>query len=572
MKLQVGYDDFGKVRTKNLKFVDKTLFIKEIIDNEDVEVSVITRPRRFGKTFNLSTLHHFLAPDVNQIKTAGMFDDLKIATVDNGSYMQYQGKYPVIFVSFKSVKDNAFHGALKNLQLVLKELYRAHRYLHNSDRLAQDEKELFKKFLSEEIDATDIETSLRILSELLYKHTSKKVFLLIDEYDTPVQSGYLKGYYDEIVGLMRKMLGSALKTNPYIDRAVVTGILRIAKESIFSDLNNVTVYSLLQSQYSQHFGFIEEEVRELLAQASLEYQEAEVRKWYNGYTFGNTTVYNPWSIVNYVNNNIFKAYWVNTSDNQLIKQQLIKSSLEFKEQFKLLLEDKKLEKIIDEHIAFGDLKNSDRAIWSLLLMSGYLKSSSATLDMGKTTCVCAIPNLEVKILYRDIIEEWLGNGGGSEWYQSFLNYLLKGDIEKFTEGFGEVLLRTISVYDLTHNPEAFYHGFMLGLAAGIDQEQYEVKSNRESGLGRYDIAIIPKDVLKLAVILEIKSISPPKVPEKNFSKVLDALLNRESKKALKQINKNQYTADLDHRGIANIVKIGLAFCGKEFRITSEGFR
>ncbi|MEI8055700.1 MAG: AAA family ATPase [bacterium] len=572
MKLQVGYDDFGKVRTKNLKFVDKTLFIKEIIDNEDVEVSVITRPRRFGKTFNLSTLHHFLAPDVNQIKTAGMFDDLKIATVDNGSYMQYQGKYPVIFVSFKSVKDNAFHGALKNLQLVLKELYRAHRYLHNSDRLAQDEKELFKKFLSEEIDATDIETSLRILSELLYKHTSKKVFLLIDEYDTPIQSGYLKGYYDEIVGLMRKMLGSALKTNPYIDRAVVTGILRIAKESIFSDLNNVTVYSLLQSQYSQHFGFTEEEVRELLVQASLEYQEAEVRKWYNGYTFGNTTVYNPWSIVNYVNNNIFKAYWVNTSDNQLIKQQLIKSSPEFKEQFKLLLEDKKLEKIIDEHIAFGDLKNSDRAIWSLLLMSGYLKSVSTAINMGDIICKCAIPNLEVKLLYRNIIKEWLGNSGGSEWYQSFLSYLLKGDIEKFTEGFGEVLLRTISVYDLTHNPEAFYHGFMLGLAAGIDQEQYEVKSNRESGLGRYDIAIIPKDVLKLAVILEIKSISPPKVPEKNFSKVLDALLNRESKKALKQINKNQYTADLEHRGIANIVKIGLAFCGKEFRITSEGFR
>jgi len=570
MKLQVGYDDFGNVRVNNLQFVDKTLFIKEILDNNNISVSVITRPRRFGKTFNLSTLHYFLAPEVNQIKTARMFDGLKISKVDNGSYMQHQGKYPVIFISFKGIESNNYDLTYSKLCNLIFDIFNEHDYLKQSTKLTTGDKQTIQEILDKKMERSEIEGSLRFLTSILFKHYGVKPWLLIDEYDTPIQSGYLNNYYNEIVSLMRGMFGAALKTNPYIYRAVVTGILRIAKESIFSELNNVTICSLLQSQYSQHFGFTEEEVHELLIQAKLEDQETEVKKWYNGYVFGNATVYNPWSIVNYINNRIFKAYWVNTSGNHLIKQQLIKSSSEFKEQFKLLLEDKTLEKVIDENMVFEDLKNTSRAAWSLLLMSGYLKSVSITMDMGKIICECAIPNLEVKILYRDIIEEWLGNRGGSEWYQNFLSYLLSGNIEKFTEDFGKVLLRTISVHDLAHNPEAFYHGFMLGLAAGIDQSKYEIKSNRESGLGRYDIAIIPKDTVKPAIILEIKSVSPPKVPAKNFSKVLDSLLTRESKKALEQINRNQYTVDLVHRGIANIVKIGLAFSGKEFRVTSEG--
>jgi hypothetical protein len=234
MALQIGFDDFGKVRTNGLNFVDKTLFIKEIIDNKNVEVSVITRPRRFGKTFNLSTLHHFLAPEVNQQKTEKLFDDLKIATVDGGSYMQYQGKYPVIFVSFKSIKDKTFQGALRNLQLVIQELYRTHSYLLDSDKLRQNEKELVEKILSGEADKEILEGSIKILSELLCKYNDdKKVYLLIDEYDTPIQSGYLNNYYDDIINLMRGMLGTALKTNPYLNRAVITGILRVAKESLF---------------------------------------------------------------------------------------------------------------------------------------------------------------------------------------------------------------------------------------------------------------------------------------------------------------------------------------------------
>ena len=571
MRLQIGSDDFGKVRTNKLNFVDKTLFIKEILDNKNIEVSVITRPRRFGKTFNLSTLHHFLASEVNQLETEGLFDGLRIATVDDGSYMQYQGKYPVIFVSFKDAKDNTFQEVLENIRVIIQELYGAYRYLLNSEKLAQDEKDFFKKLLLGETDKSKLEGSIKKLCEFLYKHTGKKVYLLIDEYDTPIQAGYSKGYYEEIITFMRGMFGAALKSNPYLDRAVITGILRIAKESLFSGLNNVKVFSLLQTQYSQHFGFTEEEVSNLLEQSELSERKEEVRKWFNGYVFGETVVYNPWSIANYTNDKILKAYWINTSDNHLIKTILIKSSTEFKEQFKSLLQKKTIEKSIDEHVVFGDLTKNPHAAWSLLLMSGYLKAVKTTIIEGITKCELAIPNYEVKILYRLIIESWLGNGHGADWYQDFLLYLLEGNIEKFTENFGQVLEQTISMYDLVHNPEAFYQGFMLGLAAGIDQNQYELKSNRESGGGRYDIAIIPKDTTKLAIILEIKSITPPELPKQRTEEFMKMILNKGAQKALEQINNKNYISELKQRGITekNIVKIGLAFSGKKFRIVSE---
>ena len=570
MKLQVGFDDFGKVRSKKLDFVDKTLFVKEILDNDNVEVSVIARPRRFGKTFNLSILHHFLAPEVNHMETKGMFDGLKIAKVDNSSYMQYQGIFSVIFVSFKSIKNETFQGALKNLRLIVQKLYRTHRYLLNSDHLGQDEKNIFKNFLVGKIEETMLEAALETLSEFLYKDTGRKVYLLVDEYDTPIQSGYLYGYYNEIVNFMRGILGAALKTNPYLERAVITGILRIAKESLFSGLNNVKVYSLLHPQYSRHFGFTEEEVGVLLKQTGVDSAQEEVRTWYNGYVFGGTIVYNPWSIVNYINDGVLKPYWVNTSDNQLIRDLLIKSDPKFKEGFELLLQDKTIEEIIDENMMFGDLKNNNEAIWSLLLMSGYLQAIASTINQqGQTICTCAIPNWEVRTLYYNIIAGWLGNGQGMRWYQSFLTDLLNGDIPKFTEDFAQVLSQTISVYDAAHNPEAFYHGFMLGLTAGVDQKQYEIKSNRESGAGRYDIAIMPKDVSRLAIILELKSIAPPKYSKKKLADFLDTTLAGEAQKALAQIDRNQYTLELTQRGIVNIVKLGIAFSGKSFRIASE---
>lgn len=570
MKLQIGFDDFGKVRANNLNFVDKTLFIKEILDNKNIEVSVIIRPRRFGKTFNLSTLHYFLVKEVNGQQTKELFNDLKISKVDNGVYLQYQGRGPVIFISFKGIKSENYASAYDQLFELVVETYNKYSYLKQGDKLKEDSKKLFEIILDRKASKAQIEKSLQTLTLCLFEYHGVKPWLLIDEYDTPIQSGYLHNYYDEIINLLRGMFSAALKTNPYLERAVITGILRVAKESLFSGLNNVKVSSLLQSEYSQHFGFTEKEVSELLAQTSLNDKEGEVKKWYNGYNFGGTTVYNPWSIANYINDKVLQPYWVNTSDNQLIKELIVKSNTEFKEQFKLLLQDKAIEKIIDENMVFGDLKNNSQAAWSLLVMSGYLKVVNFTLVEGITRCELAIPNLEVKVLYRIIVGTWLGNGQGMGWYQNFLMYLLKGNIEKFVESFGQVLVQTISIYDLAHNPEAFYHGFMLGLAAGVDQKQYEIKSNRESGLGRYDIAIIPKDIIKPAIILEIKSVTPPKVAKRKLSEFYATVLSKEARKALEQINRNQYVMELIQRGAKNIVKIGLAICGKEFRVVSEG--
>lgn len=297
MRLPIGFDDFGKVKINNISFVDKTLFLKEILDNKNTEVSIITRPRRFGKTFNLSTLHYFLATEVNHQKTQGLFDGLKIAGVDNGAYMNHQGKYPVVFISFKGIESKNYDLTYNKLCTLIANVFDIHNYLKKSDKLSERDLQVFQLILDKKADRAEVENSLYFLSSILCKHYGVKPWLLIDEYDTPIQSGYLHGYYEEIIGLMRGILGTALKTNPYFERAVITGILRVAKESIFSGLNNVKVYSLLQSDYSQHFGFTEIEVNELLRQAKLIDKEADIKRWYNGYVFGNTTVYNPWSII-----------------------------------------------------------------------------------------------------------------------------------------------------------------------------------------------------------------------------------------------------------------------------------
>ena len=570
VELQIGYDDFGKVRSNDLVFVDKTLFIKDILDNKSAEVSVITRPRRFGKTFNLSTLHYFLAPEVNKQTTANLFNGLKISTADNGSYMQYQGKFPVVCVSFKNVQDASFKGVLKKLQLMMRGLYRTHRYLINSKELEQDEKKLIKQFLVDDVDDQTLEESLQMLCEFLYKHTGKKVFLLIDEYDTPIQNGYIKGYYNEIINFMRGMLGAALKSNPYLERAVITGILRIAKESIFSDLNNLKTYSVLHPKYSQYFGFTEEEVMELLKQFGLEEMAEDIRLWYNGYCFGDTIVYNPWSIANCIQEGgKLRPYWANTSENTLIKNLLIKSTASFKEQFESLLQKQPLKQIIDDSMVFGDLEQDQTTAWSLLIMAGYLKAIPIADTQQGTECDLEIPNIEIRSLYRKIIERWLGNGREVKWYNQFLEFLLRGDVARFAECLEQVLIQTISVHDTAKQPEAFFHGFMLGLTASLSPSEYEIKSNRESGAGRYDIAILPKDISKQAIILELKSIISPVSSNKNLAKELDSLLIREAQKALEQIKQKQYIAEMQHRGFTKIIKIGLAFSGKNFSVASE---
>lgn len=559
--LPIGYDNFRDVIDRKLTFIDKSLLIKEFLDDGGTQVALITRPRRFGKSLNLSMLHHYFAAEIRGKSTKDLFAGLKI--LEQGQeYLQHQGAYPVVALSFKDVKDGGFEPAYANLKSLLSRTYREHTYLLDSPKLAKDQKHRFEAILENKADDAQIRSSLIDLMDCLYLHYDKQVLLLIDEYDTPIISGYMHGYYAEIVDVFRYMFGVSLKSNESLYRAVLTGILRVSKESLFSGLNNIKVYSVLNSQYSEHFGFTETEVSNIFTQADLNNDLEEIKQWYNGYKIGKTVIYNPWSIVNCVKEQgMVKPYWVNTSDNALVKDLLIESSTQFKHEFELLLEGKTVEHLIDENFVFTELKGNEAAVWNLLLMTGYLKAVSSQETFQGLICQLQIPNLEIRNLYRKIIETWFSDGKGVLWYNEFLNHLLTGNIEKFSENLHDIMVQTASVHDLAREPEAFYQGLMLGLTASLDKNDYEIKSNKESGYGRYDIIIIPKNLQKLAIILELKSVKTTKKDES-----LQALLKQEAELALLQINKKEYHAELKQRGLINILNIGLAFSGKQFYV------
>lgn len=564
MDLPIGYDNFRDVIDQRLTLVDKSLLIKEFLDDKGTQVALITRPRRFGKTLNLSMLHHFFAAEVYGKPTKDLFTGLKI-TQQGEHYMQHQGKYPVVALSFKDVKDSEFKSAYANLNKLLSTAFGEHLFLLDSPKVPSQKKKNFEAVLEGKADEVQVKSSLLDLTDCLYRHHGEKAILLLDEYDTPIQSGYAYGYYNNIVEVMRHLFSAGLKSNPYLYRAMLTGILRISKESLFSGLNNLKVYSILNRKYSEHFGFTETEVNSLFTQANLKNDPEQIKEWYNGYKIGDTVIYNPWSIVNCIQEQgILKPYWVNTSDNVLVKNLLIQSSTKFKHEFELLLEGKVVEQFVDENFVFTELKDNEAAVWSLLLMTGYLKVVASQETLQGTLCQLQIPNQEIRNLYRSIIEKWLANGKGVQWYNEFLNHLLTGNIKSFSDSLSSIMLQTVSVHDLAREPEAFYQGLMIGLTASLDKRDYEKKSNKESGYGRYDIIIIPKDTSKLAIILELKSVKAPKNQGD-----LAIVLKNEAKEALNQIDKKAYNAELEQRGILNIVKIGLAFSGKEFQIESK---
>lgn len=551
MSLIIGVDDFGKIITRNLGFIDKSLFIKEIMDNDGVEVSVIIRPRRFGKTLNMSMLRHFLAPTVNMLKTEGMFDHLKIAKQGN-HYMQHQGKYPVIFISFKNVKDGNFSNAYEQLQILISEIYREHRYLMTSDKLYPEEKKQYQDILERNTTSESVlKNSLKELTRFLHVYHGVKPWLLIDEYDTPIQSGYMNGYYQEMINFMRGLFGAALKGNDNLHRAVVTGILRIARESLFSDLNNLQVYSVLDKRYAEYFGFTETEVDEALKKNNLSSLSNEIKSWYNGYQIGNHQIYNPWSIASCINaEGTLEPYWVNTSENTLIKQLLAQSSADFKKQFELILNNQAIETSINKNLVFLDLNQNEDAIWSLLLFSGYLTAISTQVVDIKLQCMLRSPNREISALYRTTIRDWFTQKGNELLYQQLLRFLVEGDLSSFFPLFQKILLESTSYFDATgQEPEKFYHGFVLGLVVNLST--HIVHSNKESGLGRYDVVLIPNDKTKLGIVLEFKVAKPT-----------DDLQNS-AQEALSQINTKNYAAELTQQGISNILKIGLAFSGKE---------
>jgi len=557
MGLVIGTDNFGKVIKRKLDFVDKSLLIKDVIDDSS-EVLLITRPRRFGKTLNLSMLHHFLASNVYGMETKGLFDGLKISELGE-DYMQHQGKYPVIFITFKDIKDGDINTAYDRLNELIIKTFNEYSYLEKSDKLSPNLKSLYQTILYRKASRAQLEDSLQTLTACLYEHHGVKPWILIDEYDTPIQSSHLHGFYEEMINVIRGMFSAALKTNQYLNKAVITGILRIAKESLFSGLNNLKVYSILSSTYGQYFGFTEDELLGLLKQSKMEDKFEEFKEWYNGYNIGDVNVYNPWSIVNSIEDKKFRPYWVNTGDTTLIKNSIAISGADTKQKFESMLQGEPIEAFVNESIVYGDLYDEKKnSLWSLLLFSGYLKASNIVEDEElEVKCLLRSPNKEVTALYRSIIKRWFTDNIGQDQYVQFLNSLTEGRMDEFHEMLTNFLLESSSVFDVKgKNPEKFYHGFVLGMIVSL-KETHIIKSNRESGYGRYDVMIIPKDKSKLGLILEFK------VAKNKLS------LEKEAKNALDQIEERKYEAEMKQLGINNILKLGLAFRGKKVFIMQQ---
>ena len=551
-KLPMGCEDFRILIDKKLLFVDKTLLIKELIDNDGTTVSLITRPRRFGKTLNLSMLHYFFAEKIKNKPTKNLFNGLKISEAGE-HYMKHQGQYPVINVSFKRLKGKTYEVMLNRMRELIGFTYKQHLELLDSPYLVKQQKNSFEAMLEDNATEAHLEASLLNLSEYLYMHYKKEVIILIDEYDTPIESSYVNGYYSEAVEMMRELLGACLKTNPYLERAVLTGITRVSKESLFSGLNNIAVYSLLNRQYEAYFGFTEKEVNKLIRKMNYQDKLVEMKAWYNGYKIGDTTVYNPWSIISCMKNQgLLQSYWINTSGNDLIKKLLINSSLKFKQDFELLLRGETIHKSIREDMVFGDLETNESLIWSLFFVAGYLKIVNNPEENDKRYAL-SIPNKEIEEYYHLLIQEWLAGNKGADWCVDFLNDLLAGNIKEFEDGLKDILENIVSSHDAAN--ETFYHGLILGFLSML--KNYELKSNRESGRGRYDIAVIPRDPQVLALLFELKNVKQT---------ITDVTLAKQAKKALQQIDDKNYVAEFKQRGIHKVLKIALVFKGKDFQL------
>lgn len=562
MHLPVGTSNFRKlieykspISGEGYLFVDKTELIREILDDL-TEVIVLTRPRRFGKTLNLSMLHHFFAAEVEGQFTKGLFDGLKIS--QDSTCMKEQGQYPVIFITFKDAKYNTYDLCVEHIKTQISTVYSEYRFLLESSQLNPEEQFLFKQILDKQADLVDWDASIKSLTKFIRKATGQSVIILIDEYDTPIQEAYLNGYYDQLISFMRNLFSSALKDNGFFKRAILTGILRVSKESLFSGLSNVKVYSVLHKQYSNYFGFTERETNELLHKAKLPVNLEKTKEWYNGYTFGGTTIYNPLSIIEFIKEEgKIDPYWINTSGNELIRELLITSDFATQDKIGQLITGEPIKEIVSEHVVFQDLKKNRAAIWGLFVMSGYLKVLSSEFTEYGTICELAIPNKEVEVLYKQVFREWLAGNRGIIWYQELLAALTFGRILEFEEKLLNAIEEMVSYHDTGKTTqEIFYQGLMLGILSGL-KDTHEIRSNRESGYGRYDLLIIPKDIKKLGIVMEFKAVD-------DESKLTDA-----ANGALLQIKKSKYAAELCSRGINSICSMGIAFSGKAIKIVSN---
>ena len=537
-KIPIGVENFKEIINNNCYYVDKTKFIEEIL-NDGSKIKLFTRPRRFGKTLNMSTIKHFFDIKNNE-ENRKLFNNLDI---EKSVYIKEQGQYPIIFISMKGIKDITWEEAKSSLKILISKLYSEFKYL--LDDLDEFDLPRFKKYLLADIDFANLKNALEFLTRVLYEKHKKEVILLIDEYDSPLISAYEHNYYDEAINFFKVFYGEALKTNDYLKMGIITGIIRVIKAGIFSDLNNLRVYSILDKQYSDFFGFTEKEVEKMLIDFNIEYNLPEVKSWYDGYRFGDTEVYNPWSILNFVQNRELEGYWIGTSGNFLIKEVLKDSNSEINISLEKLFNGEKIEEVITGNSDLSSLL-SYHEIWELLLFSGYL-----TVDkkIDEDVYSLRLPNKEIRKFFKN---EFIDITFGASEFRKTMETLKNNKIEEFEKNLQNILLKSTSYMDGKN--ENFYHGLFLGMSFYLDNK-YLVKSNREAGLGRYDVLIEPINKKERAFILEFKVTDSEKNLE-NFSK-----------EALEQIINKKYNIELIKKGIKDITYIGIAFYKKQLRIS-----
>lgn len=551
--IPIGIEFYKEMIDKDYYYVDKTWMIKELLDKKG-KVNLFTRPRRFGKTLTQTMLKTYFEQEIdsegNIVDNTRYFAGKKI--MDAGEeYLAHMGQYPVIFLTLKSAKQPNYKLAYEVLTGDIRREFTRHRYVLKSDRLTDEQQQQFKRILSDDVTEADYAVSLKILSECLYAYHKKNVIILLDEYDVPLENAYFAGFYDEMVGFIRSLFESSLKTNDYLEFAVVTGCLRISKESIFTGLNNLNVVSILSSNYAEYFGFVQPEVEEMFAYYGMSDRIEEARQWYDGYLFGETEVYNPWSIINYVNGIVDggipypRPFWANTSSNSIVRELIAKADVTAKKEIEALMDSGTIEKPIHEDITYGEIDKTQDNLWNFLFFTGYLKAVSIRFEGIHVYLTLAIPNTEILYIYENSIKDWFREQVQVTDFSKMYEAILQGDAETFQDQIIAQLRRSISYYDTV---EQFYHGFMLGILSPL--KDYRVLSNREGGNGRTDITLTPVDLNMPAVILEFKCAK--KLTE----------LEAGCDEALKQIDDRNYMEEPVEEGCTHIIKYGICFYKK----------